>query len=77
MSLIDKLNRRSFLGHAACAAMGTNTFMNTLVNLMSTNALAGEQAKYTNSDDYKALVCILLAGGNDSYNMWHYGENYG
>lgn len=69
MSLINKLNRRSFLGQAACAAMGTNTFMNTLVNLMTTNALAGEQAKHTNSDDYKALVCILLAGGNDSYNM--------
>lgn len=69
MSLLNKLNRRSFLGYGACAAMGTNTFMNTLVNLMSTNALAGEQAKRTNSDDYKALVCILQAGGNDSYNM--------
>lgn len=69
MSLLNKINRRNFLGYGACAAMGTNTFMNTLVNLMSTNALAGEQAKHTNSDDYKALVCILQAGGNDSFNM--------
>jgi len=69
MSLLNKLNRRRFLGYGACAAMGTNTFMNTLVNLMTTNALAKEQAKSTNSDDYKALVCILLNGGNDSFNM--------
>lgn len=69
MSLLNNINRRRFLGYGACAAMGTNTFMNTLVNLMSTNALAGEQARSTNADDYKALVCILQAGGNDSFNM--------
>ena len=69
MSLLNKINRRNFLGQAACSAMGTATFMNTLVNLMNTNALAGDSAKNNNANDYKALVCILLAGGNDSYNM--------
>jgi len=68
MSFKNKINRRNFLGQAGCAAMGTATFMNTLVNLMTTNAMAGSSLQ-PNEEDYKALVCVLLAGGNDSYNM--------
>ncbi len=62
-----KLNRRNFLGQASCAAIGSITSMNTLYNLMATNRLSVASA--TPPEDYKALVCILLAGGNDSFNM--------
>jgi len=59
------INRRKFLGQASCAAIGSTTFLSSLFNLHSVNASAG----YHNTNDYKALVCILLAGGNDSFNM--------
>lgn len=62
-----KLNRRNFLGQASCAAIGSVTTMNTLFNLIATNNLS--VASSTPPDDYKAIVCILLAGGNDSFNM--------
>ncbi|MEM1121204.1 MAG: DUF1501 domain-containing protein [Bacteroidota bacterium] len=61
------MNRRQFIGQASCAAIGSITSMNTLYNLMATNRLSAASA--TPPNDYKALVCILLAGGNDSYNM--------
>lgn len=66
-----KMNRRKFLGTASCAAIGSTTFFSTLFNLGMANAAAGRTAKLGGSSngDYKALVCILLAGGNDSYNM--------
>ncbi|MEM1321225.1 MAG: DUF1501 domain-containing protein [Bacteroidota bacterium] len=66
------MNRRKFLGTASCAAIGTTTFFSTLFNLGMANAAAGRTAKLattTGSGNYKALVCILLAGGNDSFNM--------
>ena len=34
---------------------------------MSAASLAA--SRYNNNDDYRALVCIMLGGGNDSYNM--------
>ena len=63
----NKFTRRRFLRTAGCAAMGTTTMMSTLANLMVSNKMIASSA-YPPSD-YKALVCILLAGGNDSYNM--------
>ena len=59
------ISRRRFLGTASCAALGTTTMFNTLLNLGMTNALSAAPK----SGGYKALVCILLAGGNDSFNM--------
>lgn len=61
------ISRRRFLGEASCAALGTTTFLSSMLNLNVLNALAVPEE--TATDDYKALVCILLAGGNDSYNM--------
>lgn len=61
------LSRRRFLGQASCAAIGSTTALSTLINLMSVNTAAARPSAVNN--DYKALVCILLAGGNDSYNM--------
>ena len=67
----NKYNRRRFLGTASCAAIGSTTFFSTLFNLGMANEAAGRSAKNSlnPSNDYKALVCILLAGGNDSFNM--------
>ena len=65
----NNLSRRNFLKQASCGAMGTTTLFSTLANLMATNQMLASQPAETTNGDYKALVCILLAGGNDSYNM--------
>jgi len=59
------VKRRKFLHQASCAAVGSTTFLSSFYNLTSINVAAG----YANTTDFKALVCILLAGGNDSFNM--------
>lgn len=67
-----KYNRRAFLGTASCAAIGSTTFFSTLFNLQSMSAASRNNAQYLNSgdgEDYRALVCIMLGGGNDAYNM--------
>lgn len=66
----SSLTRRQFVGSASCAAIGSTTLFSSLLNLGTSNALAGLNVKSNEVDgDYKALVCILLAGGNDSFNM--------
>ena len=62
-------SRRRFLGVASCAALGTTTMFNSLMNLSMANTLAGANRASRPQNDYRALVCILLAGGNDSFNM--------
>ena len=65
-------SRRKFLGTASCGAIGTATVFSSLFNLGMSNVLAGTRPRSFSLDageDYKALVCILLSGGNDSYNM--------
>lgn len=62
-----KISRRSFLGEASCAAIGTTTLFSSIMNLGMANVLASPIAKPTGN--YKAMVCILLSGGNDSFNM--------
>lgn len=62
----SKLSRRRFLGEASCLAIGSTTLYSSILNLGVASALAGAGDA---GDDYKALVCILLSGGNDSYNM--------
>jgi uncharacterized protein (DUF1501 family) len=56
------LNRRSFLKQnlalASCLASGFNVLNGT------------RAAHAANIDGYKALVCVYLAGGNDSFNMF-------
>ncbi len=63
------ISRRHFLGVASCAALGSTTMLNSLFNLSMANTLSAPDRLNPNTGDYKALVCILLAGGNDSYNM--------
>lgn len=70
MSKHDKdISRRKFLGQASCAALGTTTLFSSLINLKAINAAAVANSSFALSNDYKALVCILLGGGNDSFNM--------
>jgi uncharacterized protein (DUF1501 family) len=66
---IHQLSRRKFLGQASCAAVGCTTFYSTLFNLKALNTLTGFDSAVTSAGDYKALVCILNAGGADAFNM--------
>lgn len=61
------LNRRSFMRQAACAALGATAMVNTLSCLRLTSAALAQGSSI--SDDYRALVCIFLSGGNDSNNL--------
>ena len=57
--------RRQFLKQANCAAVGTASLASSLFTLKLT---AG--AAYADTvNDRKALVCLFLLGGNDSFNM--------
>lgn len=63
------MKRRKFLGQMGCAALGYTTLYSSLINLKAINAAALADSTTAAAGDYKALVCILLSGGNDSYNM--------
>ncbi len=64
------LSRRKFLGTASCAAIGSVSLFSGLFNLRAASLLASDAHHMSApQSDYKALVCILLAGGNDSFNM--------
>lgn len=69
MSRKRSISRRNFLGQASCAAIGSTAFLSSVLNLGMINTLAARPHITTNSGDYKAMVCILLAGGCDSFNM--------
>lgn len=56
------VSRRSFVRHVACSAVGYS-LVNTVFDLYKMNAVVGQ------ANDYKALVCVFLFGGNDSNNM--------
>lgn len=64
------MKRRDFIKQAGCAAMGSTTLLSSLTNLKSFNGVLGKSSiSSPNPNDYKALVCVLLAGGLDSYNL--------
>jgi len=67
MKTQGSLSRRKFIG-LSCAAAGYTTLFSSLI---STKALASSLASYGSfaAGDYKALVFLMLHGGNDSYNM--------
>lgn len=60
------INRRGFLGQANCALISALPIMNTLLNLRLAGSAAAQE---TGGNDYKALVCLFMSGGNDSFNM--------
>lgn len=59
------MNRRQLLKALLASGVGLSNFTATASQLKLMNAYAS-QTQFT---DYKALVCIFLYGGNDSYNM--------
>src|SRR5207237_223006 len=59
------LSRRDFIRQAACAAVGTAAMTAAIRDLRFMNAAIAQ----SNINDYKALVCIFLGGGNDSNNL--------
>lgn len=69
LSLTKKMDtRRAFLSRTACASMGVTGMVNALAQIRLMNlAVAADPPPGT--DDYKALVCVFLGGGNDANNM--------
>src|SRR6266496_4042847 len=61
-----QLNRRDFIRQAACAAVGTAAMTSAIRDLRFMNAAVAQRKDL---NDYKALVCIFLGGGNDSNNL--------
>ncbi|MGA9422656.1 MAG: DUF1501 domain-containing protein [Rhodanobacteraceae bacterium] len=60
------VNRRQFLHHSICAALGGAALHSALGNLrLIAAATAARPYTFT---DYRALVCVFLYGGNDSFN---------
>lgn len=60
----NSINRRRFLEQTGCAALGTTGLLSTLLNVgLASRVMAADQS------DYKAMICVFLAGGNDSFNM--------
>jgi uncharacterized protein (DUF1501 family) len=65
--LNSSLTRRQFAGQLACAGMSSTPVLSTLLNLSLAGRAAAEPL--SPSADYRALVCLFLTGGNDSFNM--------
>jgi uncharacterized protein (DUF1501 family) len=64
------MGRRRFIGQAACAGISTTPLFSTLLNLTLAGRASAQSLSGTGADgDYRALVCLFLGGGNDSYNM--------
>ena len=61
------ISRRRFVGQASCAAVSSIPILNTILNLRLAQSVAAVTAPA--SGEYRALVCLFLAGGNDSFNM--------
>lgn len=58
-------SRRTFLTHSCGLGVAAATSTSTMLSL----GFARQAAAHNHGGDYKALVCIMLAGGNDAYNM--------
>jgi uncharacterized protein (DUF1501 family) len=60
-------DRRKFIKQTICAAMGGASVYSALGHMRLLQAAV--HANYSFPGDYKALVCVFLYGGNDSFNM--------
>jgi uncharacterized protein (DUF1501 family) len=59
-------SRRQFLGEASCAGIASTSILSTLLNLSMANRAAAQGGTGTQR---KALVCVFLSGGCDTYNL--------
>ena len=61
------ISRRNFIHQFNCATLSSSAILNTLLNLrLANNAAADDLGSGTDS---KALVCLFLSGGVDSFQM--------
>lgn len=67
-----KLSRRKFLKHSGHGVAAT-TLLSSVVQLGAMTSAGAQEA----GNDYKAMVCILLAGGADTYHMLVPTDNAG
>jgi uncharacterized protein (DUF1501 family) len=63
-------SRREFLRRGGCAALTASAFASTLTRFGLVNAQAQHHHHMVAplATDYRALVCVFLAGGNDAWN---------
>jgi len=66
-------DRRRFLQKSIGAALGGATLLGPLGNLSLINAAIGATPAF---NDYKALVCVFLIGGNDGFNTVVPSDSY-
>ncbi len=59
-------SRRQFLGETSCAAIGSTSILSTLLNLTMANHAAAQGGF---GGQRKALVCLFLSGGCDTFNL--------
>ena len=59
-------SRRQFLGETSCAAIGSTSVLSTLLNLTMANHAAAQGGF---DGQRKALVCLFLSGGCDTFNL--------
>lgn len=60
------ISRRKFLGQASCAAVTAIPMINTILNLKLAGSVAAAEPVV---GEYRALVCLFLNGGWDSFNI--------
>ncbi len=63
----NHINRRRFIAQASCAGISSVPLFSTLLNLNLTGRVAADSPSI--GKDYRALVCLYLGGGIDSFNM--------
>ena len=63
--VVSEYSRRKFIG-ACCAAVGSTGMLSALSQLRLMGAVAGSDS---DASDYKAMICLFLAGGNDASNL--------
>jgi uncharacterized protein (DUF1501 family) len=59
-------SRRQFIGETSCAAIGSTSVLSTLLNLTMANHAAAQGGF---GGQRKALVCLFLSGGCDTFNL--------
>jgi uncharacterized protein (DUF1501 family) len=63
-------SRREFMWQSACAAVGAAAMATTVWDMrMIQAATAANLAAATTDNDYRAMVCLFLYGGNDANNL--------
>lgn len=63
------MNKRQFLKSILASGVGLSSYSSVASQMSLINAFAKSGSTLAKPEGYKALVCIFLYGGNDSYNM--------